>query len=312
MASKLLGRRSLIVGAVLLLLPWLLIAASEDVREEEALMEFFKRHRPSRLKLRPKFPYPYDYIYAALLGSMLEPASKPPQRKPEDFSPDEGEPGTPEGALADIVVAWRDGRPELVGRHLDPRTPVACYLKGAYSHLLSPDEFLEFTRVAMSRLRTLSLKFRRPVEVGKDRFSAAGVHAFLDPGGKKRSVAVEFTFVRVAGNRWVVRAVNYGPAGEGRKHRKCPISTVAFGPGSEEVALLVDFRDRCLQRSAFGQLAVRAYYRLAPGAADRLEGASPLLRGLLRLALKPLVRAAEGALEAQKAPPPRGPALASM
>ena len=285
-----------------------LLAGAE---EEKALMDFFKRRRPAGIKLRPKFPYPYDYLYAALLESLpkVEAEQKPGDSK--NFSPLEAQPGSPEEALRDMVIAWRDGKPELIKRHLDPRTPIACYVKGVYSHLLSPEEFLSFTQVAMSRLRTLALRFGRPVRVSEGKFSATGVHVFADPKGRRRSVAVEVTFVRI-GEVWVVKSINYGPKGERRRKGKCVISSAIFGSESREVAILVAFRDRCLSQSLIGRWMIKAYYRLAGPAADFIERGGPITRGLMRWILEPSVCLARWAFEASHTPSPPGPELSGI
>jgi len=287
-------------------------AAPARAEEEEAfLMDFFKRRRPAGLKLKPRFPYPYDYLYAAFLGSLPEVEEERGPKDSKNFAPLEAKPGSPEEALRDLVMAWRDGRPELIRRHLDPRTPIACYVRGAYSHLLSPEEFLSFTRIALSRLKTLSLRFGRPVQVSEGKFSATGVHIFIDPEGKKRSVAIEVAFVKV-GDAWIVKSINYGPEEGKRKKGKCVISSLIFGPDSEEVATLIAFRDRCLSRCRLGRGMVVLYYWLAGTISGLVEKGGPLVRGLTCSFLRPAVLLARWALKGAEDPPPTGPNLGSV
>lgn len=262
-------------------------ALNEGQSDERALIEFFKRRRPADFATRPKFPYPYDYLYASLLQLFPEMERKEVPKDSREFHPLKGELGTPEGALRNIVLAWREGKPELIRQHLDSKTPIACYFKGGYSHMLSADEFLDITQMAMGRLATLSLRFREPVEEGEERFHATGVHVFLDPEGKRHSVAVKLSFVKASG-RWVIRAVDYGPWRE-RKRGKCPISSVAFGTQSEEVAFLSSFRDECLMRSLLGRWVVQVYYRLAPKAVPFLEDHPLVTKGLIRPGLNLMI-----------------------
>jgi len=305
------GRMLAASGAVWTFGLFVLSAVPPSVDEERALMDFFKRRRPAKLGLRPKFPYPYDYIYASLLSKFPE-AGK--AGKPEDsknFSPLEAAPGSPEEALRDIVAAWRDAKPELIRRHLDPRTPVACYVKGVFSHLLSPEEFLSFTELALPRLRTLAFRFQKLVRASEEEASATGVHIFLDPEGRKQSVAVEVTLVKV-GDMWVIRGINYGPAGESERKGKCLVSSLLFGPNSEEVATLLAFRDKCLLRSRIGRLAVRIYYRIAGPLSYLLAGMGPTFEGLARLSLKPVLSFARWAVRASHSLPAPGPGLGGV
>lgn len=72
----------------------------------------------------------------------------------------------------------------------------------------------------------------------------------------------------------------------------CFIATASYGYDSGEVGLLCDFRDNVLLKSELGTAFVKTYYKLSPPVADFIsehEG----LKAAVRIALKPLVAAAE-------------------
>jgi len=69
----------------------------------------------------------------------------------------------------------------------------------------------------------------------------------------------------------------------------CFIATAAFGsPLERHVRTLQEFRDRCLMTNSPGRAFVRLYYQYSPPLAERIAD-SPLLRGIVRILLIPLV-----------------------
>ncbi len=71
------------------------------------------------------------------------------------------------------------------------------------------------------------------------------------------------------------------------KAKRCFIATAAYeSPCAPEVAILQQFRDRCLAGRPWGEWALGWYYRLSPSVAATLDR-RPWLRPLVRLALAP-------------------------
>ncbi|MEK6775643.1 MAG: S8 family serine peptidase [bacterium] len=69
----------------------------------------------------------------------------------------------------------------------------------------------------------------------------------------------------------------------------CFIATAAFGsPLERHVRTLQEFRDRCLMTNGPGRAFVRLYYQYSPPLAERIAD-SPLLRGMVRILLIPLI-----------------------
>ncbi len=278
--------------------------------EEEALIEFFKRQRGFPPMGKP-FPYPYDYRYARRLRSLPPPESLPPPKDGKNFSPLEAPPRSLEAVLRDIVRAWFERDLSLLKRHLHPRIRIACYYQGSYSHTLSADELLRYTRWAFERLRTLSFRFTKVWDGREGTFRASGVHIFLDPEGVRCRAAVEYHFVQRNGN-WYIRRINYSPLRKRKKRRKiCVLATVAFGPESREVEALEDFRDQVLSRTPLGRALIRAYYRLSPKLVPHLEG-NERARRWLRSLLSPLVAWASSASCEEKSSRLRGPQLRAL
>jgi hypothetical protein len=91
-------------------------------------------------------------------------------------------------------------------------------------------------------------------------------------------------------------AVFSTPAIPFRTVEGCFVATAAFGsPLAAEVSALRAARDRVLAHSVPGRAFVMVYYRVSPALAAIIAG-SPLLRGLAREALTPLVAAARSLL----------------
>ncbi len=70
----------------------------------------------------------------------------------------------------------------------------------------------------------------------------------------------------------------------------CFVATAVLGESAPELATFRAYRDQALLRSALGTIFVRAYYRVGPILARRLE-ARPWVRRLARMALRWLYRA---------------------
>lgn len=73
----------------------------------------------------------------------------------------------------------------------------------------------------------------------------------------------------------------------------CFIATAAFGtPVAYEVNELRYFRDTWLVEKKLGQLFIKSYYKLSPNFADFISN-KPILKKIIRLALKPIIRRVE-------------------
>lgn len=80
-----------------------------------------------------------------------------------------------------------------------------------------------------------------------------------------------------------------GSGSSGGGGGNCFIATAAFGsPLERHVRTLQEFRDRCLMTNGPGRAFVRLYYQYSPPLAERISE-SPLLRGMVRILLIPLV-----------------------
>lgn len=75
----------------------------------------------------------------------------------------------------------------------------------------------------------------------------------------------------------------------------CFIASASYGHDSGEVGMLCDFRDKCLLTNPLGKAFVNAYYTISPPIADFIRESEPL-KAAVRIALKPLVVAAEYSL----------------
>lgn len=256
------------------------------------------------------WPYPYDlyfYRYEPRRTNVIVVPSAPEEiGLATPFYPTEASPGTKMAVLRDIVLAWRDKNINLIKAHLDPKTPIACYFKRRFSHVLSPEEFLKHTERAFKLLDTRGFRLEKIYRSHNDKFYVKGVHVFLDPEGVLRKVPIDYCFVK-RGGRWVIRKVSYYGSAKGLK---CVIASAVFGPYSSEVEALEALRDDALWPSKAGRAFIGLYYRFSPGLAG-LASRSKLLAFLLRLALRPLVEVAEevgrGAAE-----PCEGPSLPSL
>jgi len=205
------------------------------------------------------------------------------------------------------VLAWRDKNLDLIKAHLDPGTPIACYFKRRFSHVLSPEEFLRNTEKAFKVLDTRSFRLEKIYRSHGAHFYAKGVHICLDPSGVLRRVPIDYCFVK-RGGRWVIRKVSYYGSAKGLK---CVIASAAFGPYSPEVESLELLRDEALWPSRAGRALIRLYYRASPHVAPFVRRGG-LLAGLLRAVLRPIARAASEARGGGAKGPCEGPFLSSL
>jgi hypothetical protein len=109
-------------------------------------------------------------------------------------------------AINDLKVAWINGNPEMLARHIDPNTQVAVYMNDNYLYSLSGTDYSNMTRDAMKNIRTVSYTLDNVQQRSDGAYTLSGTHEFYDVNNTLKTVPVSVTLSQVGG-RWVVVAV---------------------------------------------------------------------------------------------------------